>query len=167
MPRLVVAPAVHFAPPNGMAAVRKRYGAFRYIELSKGNVKIDGSWEQDNLVILRNVAGTGRAIQLHRLVAPLFEVCLARAVKRCPKYKVRMLGGFCARHKMNDPKRELSIHSWGAAFDVNWDTNGVGKGAKCDLLKEWVAAFTEQGWEWGGTWRPEADFMHFQYATGC
>ena len=80
---------------------------------------------------------------------------------------MRQLGGFCARHKMHDVKRALSIHSWGAAFDVNWDTNGVGARATSDLPKDFVAAFTEQGWNWGGNWKSPKDFMHFQYATGC
>jgi hypothetical protein len=77
-----------------------------------------------------------------------------------------MLGGFVPRHKMHDPARGLSIHSWGAAFDVNWDTNQVGRNAPTDLPAEWVAAFTDRGWDWGGSWRSTKDWMHFQYATG-
>lgn len=153
-----------FSPPKGMDEVKARYGAFTYHEQSGGNVLIDGSWMHDNLVVLHNVAGTGLNIQLHRLIAPVYEVCLAEALKRCPNYKIRMMGGHCARHQLHDPKNPLSIHSWGAAFDLNWDTNALGK-AVCDFPPEFIAAFTEQGWEHGLHYRVP-DPMHFQYAVG-
>lgn len=155
-----------FPPPNGWTELKKVYGDFKYTELSGGNVDIDDSWERDNLIILKNVAGTGLKIQLHYKVASIFEICLAEAIKRCPKYKVRMLGGHCARHMMHDPKNPLSIHSWGAAFDVNWDKNPVSSKLITDLPAEWIAAFTEQGWDWGGAWKRTKDAMHFQYAKG-
>lgn len=153
-----------FPPPINMAEVKSRYGAFTYHEQSGGNVLIDGSWMHDNLVVLHNVANTGLNIQLHRLIAPLFEVCLQSAVQAAPDYKIRMMGGHCARHQLHDPKNPLSIHSWGAAFDLNWDTNPLGKRA-CDMPPEFIKAFTDQGWEHGLHFA-EADAMHFQYATG-
>lgn len=158
-----------FPPPNGFKELEKVYGSLKYTEMSGGNVTPDVLWAHDNLVSLRNVAGTKLNIQLHRLVAPHFEQCLIEAVRRCPSYKVRMLGGYCARHMRHDPKMPLSIHSWGAAFDVNWDKNPmVPKGSKVgfDLPAPFIAAFTEQGWEWGGSWKSISDFMHFQYARG-
>lgn len=153
-------------PPNGLAALKQTYGDFSYTELAKGWVQVESSWEMKNLVTLRNVGGTGLNIRLHRLVTPVFEQGLVSALKACPNYKVRLLGGFAARHKMNDPTRILSIHSWGAAFDVNWDTNGVGKNASSDLPPEFIKAFTDLGWVWGGTWKSPPDPMHFQFATG-
>ena len=153
-----------FAPPKGMAEVEARYGKFTYHEQSGGNIMIDGSWMHDNLVVLHNVAGTGLNIQLHRLIAPLYEVCLTEALKRCPAYKIRMMGGHCARHQLHNPKNPLSIHSWGAAFDLNWDTNPLGV-RKTDFPAPFIAAFTEQGWQHGLNFA-EADPMHFQYATG-
>lgn len=155
-----------FMPPNGFKELKARYGDFKYTELSKGEVDIDDTWEKDNLIVLRNVCKTGCSIQLHRLVAPIFEVCLAEAIKRVPSYKIRMLGGHSARHMMHDVTKPLSTHSWGCAFDVNWDKNPVAKKLITDLPPEWVAAFTEQGWNWGGGWTGTKDAMHFQYATG-
>lgn len=152
-------------PPKTLAEVKETYGDFKFTELSKGQVDIDDTWERDNLVTLRNVCGTGLNIRLHRLVAPLFEEALAAAMKACPDYKVRMLGGFSARHKMHDPKRGLSLHSWGCAFDINWDKNPVG-GKKYDLPEAFVAEFEKRGWNWGGRWRGTKDWMHFQYAAG-
>ena len=152
--------------PTGLAGVKRIYGDFKFIEMSGGNVDVEDSWEAENLVLLRNVCGTKLNIRLHRLVAPEFEAALAEARKVCPSYKIRMLGGYCSRHKMHDPKRELSIHSWGAAFDVNWDTNGVGLKAPRDLPELFVKAFTERGWNWGGNWKLPKDWMHFQLANG-
>lgn len=153
-----------FAPPNGFVELKARYGDFTFHEQSGGNVTIDGSWMHDNLVVLHNVSNTGKSIQLHRLVAPLFEACLTEALKRCPTYQIRLMGGHCARHQLHDPKNPLSIHSWGAAFDLNWDSNPLGV-PKSDFPPEFIAAFTEQGWEHGiGFKVPDA--MHFQYALG-
>lgn len=154
------------APPRGWYEVKKVYGDFKYVELSKGAVDIDDTWERDNLVTLRNVCGTKCNIQLHYKVAPLFEACLAEAMRRAPKYRVRMLGGHNARHMMHDPKKPLSLHSWGCAFDINWDKNPVAPTLVTDLPPEFVAAFTEQGWNWGGAWKSVKDTMHFQYANG-
>lgn len=161
--------------PVGLQQVKKAFGDFKFTELSGGNVDIDDTWEADNLIMLRNVCGTGLNIQLHRLVAPEFELALGEAIKACPKYKIRMLGGFCARHQMHNPKNPLSLHSWGIAFDVNWDRNLVvsasasikEKAAGCDLPKEFVDAFRKRGWDWGGDWKSVKDYMHFQFAKGC
>lgn len=153
-----------FAPPNGMTEVKVRYGDFTFHEQSGGNVMIDGSWMHDNLTVLHNVAGTGLNIQVHHLIAPLFSDCLTEALSRCPDYKIRMMGGHCARHQLHNPKYALSIHSWGAAVDLNWDTNPLGQ-KTTDFPDEFIAAFTEQGWVHGLGFA-DADPMHFQYATG-
>lgn len=139
------------------------YGEVTYTELSKGAVKMTGLWEKKSLVILKNPAGCGVPIQLHRVLAETFEVCLSRALVVCPTYKVTQLGGYCPRHKMNDPRRGLSIHSWGAAFDINWATNGVGKKAPHDIPEEFAKVFEDAGWVWGGRWKDMPDYMHLQY----
>lgn len=161
MPSIV---PVQFTPPRGWDQLKAVYGDFKFTEQSGGNVLIQGSWAHDNLVVEHNVCGTGLSIQLHKKVVPIFEACLAEAIKRCPTYKIRQLGGFCARHQLHNPKNPLSIHSWGAAFDLNWDANPLGV-VKWDYPPELIAAFTEQGWEHGAHFRVP-DAMHFQYATG-
>lgn len=52
-----------------------------------------------------------------------------------------------------------SLHSWGIAIDVNAATNALG--AKPTLSAGFVKCFTNNGFEWGGTWRRK-DGMHFQ-----
>lgn len=152
--------------PVGLTGLDEAYGSFTYHELSGGNVQLDGSWEADNLVTLRNVCGTGLNIRLHHLVVPLFQEGLTAAMKVAPDYAVRMLGGFCPRHQLHDATKPLSVHSWGAAFDVNWDKNPVGHVLVTDLPSAFVSAFTSRGWDWGGSWKHSKDAMHFQYARG-
>lgn len=153
-------------PPNGWKQVKEVYGDFKYLELSKGNVDIDDTWERDNLVTLRDVCKTGIDIRLHRLVAPVFERCLRAAMAAAPKYRIRLLGAFSPRHQRHDPALPLSLHSWGCAFDINWDKNPMGSKLVTDLPPEFVKVFTDAGWEWGGAWKSIKDAMHFQFARG-
>jgi len=150
--------------PSGLVQVKTTYGAFSYHDLSGGNVDIDDAWERANLIIERDVCGTGLRIQLHKLVMPEFLEAFGDALKRCPAYKIDMIGGYCARHMLHNPKLPLSIHSWGAAVDINWNRNGLGQHAPHDLPDAFIEAFTGRGWEWGGNWQHARDFMHFQYA---
>lgn len=61
----------------------------------------------------------------------------------------------------------LSIHSWGAAIDLDPERNGLGvkyNAAKGMMPAPVIAAFEAEGWTWGGKWsRPDA--MHFQAAN--
>jgi len=155
-----------FLPPSGFSGVQREFGSFSFHDLSGGNVQIEGTWETQNLITLRNVCGTGLNIRLHKRLAVWFAESLGAAMKAAPAYRVRMLGGFCSRHKNHNPKEALSVHSWGAAFDVNWDTNPMSKVLVTDLPPEFVKAFSERGWQWGGGWAGSKDAMHFQFATG-
>lgn len=155
------------SPPIGMKEVRKTFGTFNYSEMSGGNVDVDDKWEKENLVYIKNICDTGLNIWMHRLLSEEFEKTLAWAMDHAPDYKVRMLGGYCPRHKMHDPKRELSLHSWGIAFDINWDKNPVSSKLITDIPPDFIRVFKEEGWDWGGDWKGTKDSMHFQFATGC
>lgn len=52
-----------------------------------------------------------------------------------------------------------SLHSWGVAIDVNAAWNGLGKTPT--LSQGFVKCFTDNGFDWGGTWS-KPDGMHFQ-----
>jgi len=53
----------------------------------------------------------------------------------------------------------MSLHSWAIAIDVNAFENGLGVAPK--LSTQFVKCFTDNGFDWGGTWQRK-DGMHFQ-----
>jgi len=53
----------------------------------------------------------------------------------------------------------MSLHSWAIAIDVNAFENGLGQNPK--LSAGFVKCFTDNGFDWGGTWQRK-DGMHFQ-----
>lgn len=53
----------------------------------------------------------------------------------------------------------MSLHSWGIAVDMNAFENGLGQTPK--LSPGFVKCFTDNGFDWGGTWKRK-DGMHFQ-----
>lgn len=145
------------------------YGSFKYEELSGGNVRILGDWVQDNIVTLKiQVRGPKRSrrIQVHRTIAPMLEDLMGEIFYSCPDYAITQFGGFCPRHKMHDPRRGLSVHSWGAAIDINWDTNPVSKKLITDFPEALIKTFESALWTWGGRWVGTKDTMHFQYTRG-
>jgi len=88
-------------------------------------------------------------------VEPLWDAAkLGREIRSCE-------GCYWPRHKMHDPARELSLHSWGIAVDFNAATNMPG--AKGDMPARIIEIFAGHGFYWGGHF---GDPMHFQYARG-
>lgn len=53
----------------------------------------------------------------------------------------------------------MSLHSWGIAVDLNAFENGLNMTPK--LSPGFVKCFTDNGFDWGGTWKRK-DGMHFQ-----
>lgn len=53
----------------------------------------------------------------------------------------------------------MSLHSWAIAVDLNAAWNGLGKTPT--LSSGFVKCFTDNSFEWGGTWTRK-DGMHFQ-----
>lgn len=56
----------------------------------------------------------------------------------------------------------MSLHSWGVAVDLNAYANCFG--CRPQLSAGFVKCFTDNGFDWGGTWR-KPDGMHFQLKT--
>ena len=63
------------------------------------------------------------------------------------------------------PKRYLSFHAMGIAIDVNSRSNPYREDNTLvtDMPAWFVAAWTEAGWCWGGSWRDIKDPMHFSW----
>lgn len=59
----------------------------------------------------------------------------------------------------------MSAHSYGLAIDLNADDNELGQ-TEGGFYKspEFVKCFTDQGFDWGGSFHSRKDPMHFSYA---
>jgi hypothetical protein len=153
------------------------FGRFDFRSLANGTVKILGSWESANIVtvdvpLLKGIAtDDGRfsgKVRCHRLIA---DALTGAFVEIAAKPRLRELvlfwsGGFFPRHIGRNPRRPLSPHSWGVAFDLNdewnaWGSVGAAKGQKGSLV-ELAPVFEKWGFYWGRNFS-KPDPMHFQY----
>jgi hypothetical protein len=74
---------------------------------------------------------------------------------------VSIFGGVVAYRLMRGGSR-LSIHSYGAAIDLDPARNGLGDSTpRFANFPEVLKAFADEGWTWGGKWA-RADGMHWQ-----
>ena len=84
-------------------------------------------------------------------------------------YNVRPVRGYEREYdalikadRQEEAAQLLSIHSWGAAIDINAFQNRLGQVPM--MSPELVACFTDAGFDWGGHWQ-RPDGMHFQLAS--
>ena len=70
-------------------------------------------------------------------------------------------------------RQVLSLHAFGIAVDINPSANpscGVTAACRCyndlvtDMPREFVQAFRDAGFDWGGDWVDHPDPMHFEWA---
>jgi Phage tail lysozyme/D-alanyl-D-alanine carboxypeptidase len=123
---------------------------------TQGNAKI-----KDKLV---EVDFNGTKVQIHTLAAGCLKG-VADQVKDV-NYKIRMMG--CYRFDSNNGSTNIglrSYHTYGVACDINWDKNPFvsGKSAPYDMPEEYVKAFHDHGFTWGGYWSSVKDYMHFEF----
>lgn len=141
----------------------------------------DQEWEKANIITVRDLPGVPHRwyFQCHRLAEPYIREALRRALLVDPDYEIERAASFVFRHQRHDPKRPLSYHSWGIAFDVDPGLNS-GKTFAPDktpipFSKEWnkqwpkglsrpfVEAVESVGFAWGGRWKGYCDPMHFEF----
>jgi hypothetical protein len=91
------------------------------------------------------------------MVAPLTAAFKALISTGCVTELKTWDGCFNIRKKRG--LSSMSLHSWAIAIDVNAFENGLGQTPK--LSKLFVSCFTNNGFDWGGTWTRK-DGMHFQ-----
>lgn len=164
-------------PPKNYKELINLVGSFKYQDnIGKngkpdGSVKILGDWERKNIVLVTLPLINPKTqkplrTQCHKIIKDnLLEIFTEfKDNKYDSKYEIRMIGGFMPRHKLWNPKKSLSIHSYGLAIDINWDTNPVGKVG--DLPDYVVDLFEKRGWTWGGRWKNPLDPMHLEYFNG-
>jgi hypothetical protein len=151
-------------PPVGIDAIRAAFGD---IQVANGQVIAPSGWESNNMIIVSDLPLIGRRLYVNKNIADPLRAALAACEALGDGYVLRTIGCFAPR-----PKRvngDLSIHSWGAAVDINSDTNPltpVGGIMVCDIPTAWIAAFKDQGFTWGGEFSGRKDPMHFQFCSG-
>lgn len=148
--------------PDGVKQLKQVFGNFTYIEIKAnpvGRIQIDPKWVAANIVTT-SVPSLG-SVQCHKLIAPalvnVFKALQAQGLAKSLEY----FGCFFPRHKMWNPAKQLSVHSWGVAIDLNAETNKVGTAGNMDVRV--IRVFAEHGFYWGGNF---GDPMHFQYCLG-
>lgn len=147
--------------PHGLIMIESMFGHIEYEEAGGGDILITNKWADDNIG-RHNLPVVGEHL-IHNKMALVFEAVFKNIKERGLDGKIQQFGVWSPRHKMHDPKRSLSTHSWGIACDINWATNPIGKVG--DMDPGIIDSFERYGFQWGGRWGYRDD-MHFQYATG-
>lgn len=159
--------------------IKEIFGDFDYVESRpKGAIKITGDWVKNNIVQVNlapyikdhdihcgNRPWNGR-MYVHKLIKKsLIGVFADLQKKDLIKYILTFDGSFVPRHLIWNPKKGLSLHSYGIAMDFNCAHNGYGvvppKVGKIGSLRLLVPIFNEHGFVWGGNFKTP-DGMHFQ-----
>jgi len=162
---------VRAIPPKTKSEFYKLFGKFIYRNLDNGFVEITDNWETNNIVevtlpITNSIKHNHWNIRCHKILEQeifnLFADYVAKGYEK--SYPIKQLGCFVPRHKMSDPNKSLSIHSWGAAIDINWKTNRIG--TRGDMPVDVIVLFKQYGFNWGGLWTRPKDPMHFEFYSG-
>lgn len=150
--------AMQVEVPSGLAELEATFGRIEYEEAEGGYIVITNDWADHNLNTMR-LPVVGKTV-IHAKLVPVFRNVFSAIDAAGLGDEIKQFGVWSPRHKMHDPKRGLSTHSWAIACDINWATNPVGRVG--DISPDVVKIFEAAGFNWGGRWKHRDD-MHFQY----
>ncbi len=109
----------------------------------------------------------GFQAQVSPLVAPCLEAVSQQIQSEHIDYKVTQFG--CYRFDSDNGSSNIglrSYHTYGAACDINWGKNPFvadGSPAPHDMPQQYISAFHDHGFTWGGDWHSVKDYMHFEW----
>lgn len=104
------------------------------------------------------------ALYLHKDFKPLLESALGRLQAAGLHHEIKTCeGAFNIRH-VRGSYSVLSVHSWGAAVDLNARTNPLGSEGR--WTPEFLAAMTAARVFCGQLWTGRKDPMHFAMVNG-
>lgn len=165
-----------------VAEKERIFGRFAYEPTTGDDIRILGSWVQDNIVDVRIPQLDGKlfggrpmtrgSIQFHRLgQQKLVALWAAWEQAGLLDRILTFQGGFVSRFIRNTADRSprpLSNHAWGTAFDINAPQNGFGAEPALigspGCVRELVEIANQHGFFWGGHFRRK-DGMHFELAS--
>jgi hypothetical protein len=119
------------------------------------------SWETNTIV--RKIT-CNRAVRASLLTILDRILALYGSIEEVRRQRMDLYGGcYCFRRArgLDIP----SVHSWGAAIDLDPGRNEMGKKwekNKGMMPMEVVELFEAEGWSWGGRWKTRPDAMHFE-----
>lgn len=158
----------HGSPPHGYAAILKYFGDPKPIA-----GKVSDRWEEGNMVLIRDadMFPAGK-LYVHRKIVEPLKAALRKSAEI--GWRPTTIGCFAPRQKRG--VAELSLHTFGAAVDIDAETNPLlldcppgdprrqtNKTISDAVIDVWRA----EGWMWGGDFSGRRfDPMHFQWATG-
>ncbi|PYE51060.1 M15 family metallopeptidase [Deinococcus yavapaiensis] len=170
--------AIAVRPPSTTAGLESTFGRFRYRDLPGGQIEItDQAWVTRNIVevdVARELPGwpvnstTGRPqgkLYVHRLIK--LPLLLAWRHVRLNGFddELRTYDGlWVPRHILHDRRNPLSVHSWGAAIDLDARWNGYG--VKPVISQNVVRIFEMFGFAWGGRWHGNPPAAYYSAADG-
>ena len=162
-------------PPEESQALVNFFGAFQ--------LRADGfptaGWEAANLTTIVapfplmaswDAAVTITRIRCHRLVAASLKGVLQSilgqygTVAAVHAARMHLYGGVYNFRRISG-SAQLSLHSYGAAIDLDPTNNPLGKPWQADtgmMPLPVVTLFEAAGWKWGGRFQHRKDCMHFQ-----
>lgn len=137
--------------------------------------QVNPAWVGGNLVGIRapfRVTYDGRpvsSIQIHRLCADslrgVLKAIWAQAMQdqaTVDAWGASIFGG-SFNFRLKRGLNTLSMHSYGAAIDLDPARNALGsRNGHFTANSPVVMAFESAGWEWGGRWKKRPDPMHFR-----
>jgi len=159
--------------PLNTSQMKKTFGAFDYtLKDEKGNISILGNWEKENITSIEIPQLTKlppyfpKKIKVHQKAAQQFTN-LFNAWQKAGLSPLIISYSGCFNPRLVRGGNDLSRHSWGTAFDINAEWNGLNitppkRGEKGSVL-ELVKISNDNGFYWGGHF-PRLDGMHFEIA---
>jgi hypothetical protein len=143
-------------------SVAAAVGTFSYRYFDDGSVQPDPAWVAANIrteevPILGTVTG-------HKVLFPQLRGALREVEARGLAHEIHpdeFGGAYVPRFIDRDPRRGLSLHTWGIAVDLN--VPGNLRGVPGEIDRTVVSIFKRWGFGWGGDWN-YTDPMHFELA---
>jgi|GEM_PF-1242976 len=140
---------------------------------SGGFGKPDDAWASENLVLVdlpqlegvRGFPSSGK-IKFHKKAAPYLQAAIAEIKERGLLSRIQSFDGAWVPRNIRGSSVIYSTHAFGIAFDINVESNQLGKvppksGEKGSVV-DLVPIFEKHGFYWGGYFsHPEGN--HFQY----
>lgn len=156
--------------PSGTSEWREAYGdVLPYMETAQdGSKRISYSWRREKFVTIGlpfalrlswDKIKVVTSIEVHKYAAGAFTEAFQLIAQRRLSVYVYEFGGVYADRTVRGGVT-LSAHAYGAAIDLNPETNQLGTSG--DMRPEIVECFDDAGFTWGGRWQRK-DPMHFQY----